>query len=272
MRVFAKRHAKITLWYILFWLAALYFLISIRYLGHSSEVSNPVDPKSPIDVALFFRMGFFGAIFIGLSFGFLEILFEKRIFRTMSYGKLILSKSIIYVFIFFIVMAFLSIRNHQLSFGSFDFQAWNDTFFNANLLIPISYLAVASFLLNFTKEISLKFGPGNLWKMLTGKFHRPQEEKRILMFLDLRSSTTIAEKLGHIKYSELIQDCFNDLAIVREQEAEIYQYVGDEAVLTWEVENGLRNNNCINAFYAFKDTLNRRSDYYQKKIWIVAFF
>ncbi len=272
MRVFGKRHAKITLWYILFWLAALYFLISIRYLGHSSEVSNPVDAHSPIDVALFFRMGFFGAIFIGLSFGFLEIMFEKRIFRTMSYGKLILSKSIIYVFIFSIVMAFLSIRNHQLSFGSFDFQAWNDTFFNANLLIPISYLAVASILLNFTKEISLKFGPGNLWKMLTGKFHRPQEEKRILMFLDLRSSTTIAEKLGHIKYSELIQDCFNDLAIVREQEAEIYQYVGDEAVLTWEVTNGLRNNNCINAFYAFKDTLNRRSDYYQKKYGLLPFF
>ena len=130
----------------------------------------------------------------------------------------------------------------------------------------MSYMAVASLLLNFVKQVSLKFGEGNLWKMLIGKFHRPQEEERILMFLDLRSSTTIAEKLGHIKYSELIQDCFNDLAIVRDQEAEIYQYVGDEAVLSWSVNDGLKNNNCINAYYNFKDTLRKDLDIIKKNM------
>ena len=53
------------------------------------------------------------------------------------------------------------------------------------------------------------------------------EEKRIFMFLDLRSSTFIAEKLGHKLYSEFIQDCFLDLEVVRRHKAEIYQYVGD---------------------------------------------
>jgi len=272
MKAFGKRHIKITLWFILFWLAAIYFLIILRYLGHTSVVSNPMDEHIPFVAGLFFRMGLFGAILFGLSFGFLEILFEKRVFRTMSYGRLILTKSIIFVLIFTIVMAFLSIRNQQLSLGHFDFQAWKATFFAPNLLVPISYLAAASLLLNFMKEVSLKFGEGNLWKMLIGKFHRPQEDERILMFLDLRSSTTIAEKLGHIKYSELIQDCFNDLAIVRAQEAEIYQYVGDEAVLSWSVANGLKRNNCIDAFYAFKDALIQRSDYYQKKYGLLPFF
>ena len=182
MKVFGKRHSKITLWYILFWLAAIYFLIFIRYLGHSSEVANPIGENTPLDIALFFRMGIVGAILIGLSFGFLEILFEKRMFRTMSYGRLILTKSVIYIFIFIVVMAFLSIRNQQLSIGRFDYNLWQESFFSGRLIIPISYLAVASFILNFTKEISLKFGQGNLWKMLIGKFHRPQEEERILMF------------------------------------------------------------------------------------------
>lgn len=272
MKVFEKRHIKITLWFILFWWAAIYFLILIRYLGHSSGISNPIDANTPMDIGLFFRMGLLGAVLIGLSFGFLEILFEKRRFRVMSYGKLILTKSAIYVFIFMAVLSFLNIRNQQLSFGNFDFVMWKDSFFTLSLLIPISYLAVASILLNFMKEISLKFGQGNLWKMLIGKFYRPQEEVRILMFLDLRSSTTIAEKLGHLKYSELIQDCFNDLAIVRDQEAEIYQYVGDEAVLSWNVLKGLRNNNCIRAFYAFRDTLIGRSDHYEKKYGLVPFF
>ncbi len=272
MRVFDKRHSKITLWFILFWMAAISFLVFIRYLGHSSEISNPIDPDTPLEIALFFRMAILGGILIGISFGFLEILFEKRRFQALNYGQLILTKSMIYVFIFVVVMAILNIRNQQLSLGYFDFLIWKDSFFSPRLLIPISYLAVASILLNFMKEVSLKFGQGNLWKMLIGKFHRPQEEVRILMFLDLRASTTIAEKLGHLKYSQLIQDCFNDLAVVRKQEAEIYQYVGDEAVLSWSAVNGLRNNNCINAYYAFSDTLNRRSDYYLKKYGLVPFF
>ena len=83
------------------------------------------------------------------------------------------------------------------------------------------------------------------------------------MFLDLRSSTTIAEKLGHEKYSRLMQDCFNDLGVVIENDAEIYQYVGDEAVLTWSMEGGLKDQNCIRAFFTFKERLERKSEYYQ---------
>ena len=272
MKLFGKRHIKITLWFVLFWWIAMCFLIFIRFLGHSSAVSNPVDPNTPINIIYFLRMGSIGSVMIGVAFGFLEILFEKRVFRTISYGRLILAKSTVYIFIFTIIMGLLSIRNYQLNFGYFDFQGWKGTFLNLNLLVPIGYLAAASILLNFIKEVSLKFGQGNLWKMLIGKFHRPKEEERILMFLDMRSSTTIAEKLGHIKYSQLIQDCFNDLAIVRKQDAKIYQYVGDEAVLSWDVAGGLRNNNCINAFYAFKDTLGKRSDYYKRKYGLTPVF
>ncbi len=272
MKVFGKRHVKITLWYVLFWLAAVYFLIVIRYLGHSSVVSNPIDALIPIDVFLFFKMGLFGAIIIGVCFGFLEILFDNRVFRNMSYGKLILTKSIIYVFIFVLIMAFLSIRNQQLIIGQFDFQKWKDAFFQPNILVPVSYLAVASLLLNFIKEVSLKFGQGNLWKMLIGTFHRPKEEDRIMMFLDLQSSTTIAEKLGHIRYSELIQDCFMDLSVVINQEAKIYQYVGDEAVLSWSLKQGLRDGNCIKAFYAFKDVLGQRAQHYMDNYGLVPIF
>ena len=174
--------------------------------------------------------------------------------------------------IFVASMALLSIRNQQINLGYFDFQRWKSVFFQANLLIPISYMAVASILLNFIRVVSLKFGPGNLWHMLTGKFYRPQQEERILMFLDLKSSTTIAEKLGHIKYSELIQDCFSDLAVVQQHQAEIYQYVGDESILAWDTLKGLRNNNCIKAYYAFRDILRDRSDYYMSKYGLVPFF
>jgi len=85
------------------------------------------------------------------------------------------------------------------------------------------------------------------------------------MFLDLKSSTRIAEKLGHIEYSKLIQNCFKDLHVVERFNAEVYQYVGDEAVLTWPKENGLVNSNCLRAFFKFKEKLADKSDYYMKK-------
>ena len=78
--------------------------------------------------------------------------------------------------------------------------------------------------------------------MMTGKFYKPREENRIFMFVDLKGSTTIAEKIGHKKYSLLLQDCFRDFSIVAKYNAQIYQYVGDEVVVSWKAENKNYNN------------------------------
>ena len=52
------------------------------------------------------------------------------------------------------------------------------------------------------------------------------------MFLDMRSSTTIAEKLGHERFYALLNELFHEISQpVLQTKAEIYQYVGDEVVL-----------------------------------------
>ena len=109
--------------------------------------------------------------------------------------------------------------------------------------------------------------------MLLGTYKKPKEEKRVFMFLDLKSSTTIAETLGHFKYSQLIQDSFYDLNdIVPTYSAEIYQYVGDEAVLSWPYHKGLANNNCVALFFAFQTILKSRNSYYMNKYGLVPEF
>lgn len=82
------------------------------------------------------------------------------------------------------------------------------------------------------------------------------------MFLDLRGSTTIAEDLGHLRYSMLIQDCFDDLGVVAEHAADVYQYVGDGVILTWDFREGLRDGNCLAAFFRFRERLTARRAYY----------
>ncbi len=124
------------------------------------------------------------------------------------------------------------------------------------------YIVIVDIFLFGLRQVSLHFGSNNLYKLLFGQFYNPREEERILMFLDLQSSTHHAERLGHITYSKMIQDCFNDLGVVIENEAEIYQYVGDEVILTWKLKDGLRNQNCLNAYYNFKGQIDKREQYY----------
>jgi len=66
------------------------------------------------------------------------------------------------------------------------------------------------------------------------------------MFLDLRYSTAIAERLGNLKFSALVRDFFSDLTYpVIESKGQVSHYIGDEAVLTWKMANGLQRANCL---------------------------
>jgi len=136
------------------------------------------------------------------------------------------------------------------------------------IVLMLISVAFARFIL----EIDRKLGKGNLWLYLIGRFYKPREEDRIFMFLDLKSSTTIAEKIGHYKFSQLIQDCFSDLSVVERFDAQVYQYVGDEVVLTWPAAKGLKNKRFLKAFFAFQSKLRSKNKYYKKKYGIVPEF
>jgi len=125
----------------------------------------------------------------------------------------------------------------------------------------------------FYAEVSESVGQGVLNNFFIGKYHTPTEEERIYMFLDMKSSTTIAEKLGHVKYFGMLREYYADLSepIVR-YSGEIYQYVGDEVVVTWKLKNGLRDNNCIECFYAMKQSLISNVAKYSEAFGVVPSF
>ena len=66
----------------------------------------------------------------------------------------------------------------------------------------------------------------SLTYFLIGKYHKPIQEDRIFMFLDMKSSTTIAEKIGHVKYFEMLREYYSDLSNpIVQYHGEVYQYV-----------------------------------------------
>lgn len=160
--------------------------------------------------------------------------------------------------------------------GSFDplmLDFMNTGVLSKTSLVILIYTGVISILFGLFRQINGMFGPGMMKNLLTGKYHKPQEEARIFMFLDLKSSTTYAERLGHKLYSELIQDCFSDLTeAIKQQKAQVYQYVGDEAVLTWPLKEGLEDGHCLKAYFTFEQSIQDRASYYFNKYDLVPVF
>ena len=111
-----------------------------------------------------------------------------------------------------------------------------------------------------------KYGPGNFRSLLLGKYFHPREEERIFMFLDIRSSTTIAEKLGDQQYFRFIHDFIHDATEpILYAKGEIYQYVGDEIVVSWQMKNGLKQANCISCYFAVKEAIQTKKEWYLKE-------
>ncbi len=86
------------------------------------------------------------------------------------------------------------------------------------------------------------------------------------MFLDLRGSTSIAEKLGEESYFLLIQELFREVTpAILENRGQIYQYVGDEIVISWPVKVGLNQGRCINCFLVIEQMLREKAAYFEEK-------
>jgi adenylate cyclase len=136
-----------------------------------------------------------------------------------------------------------------------------------------TYFLFFILLTNFFIQINKKFGPGVLFDLLTGKYHHPRKENLILLFIDLKGSTTIAEKLGHEKYSEFIKECVHELTpILIKNHAKVYQYVGDEIVLHWKMNEGLEELKCINTFFQFDRRLRELENGFITKYGVAPTF
>ncbi|MEL6660461.1 MAG: adenylate/guanylate cyclase domain-containing protein [Bacteroidota bacterium] len=111
--------------------------------------------------------------------------------------------------------------------------------------------------------VNEKYGPGMFGKLLLGQYYRPKREERIFMFLDMKSSTTIAETIGEEAYFNLLKDCFADMTgPILDNAGEIYQYVGDEIIVCWPLEKGMDQGRCVRTFFGIKQRLYKRAPYY----------
>jgi adenylate cyclase len=141
------------------------------------------------------------------------------------------------------------------------------------MLYGLAFGLTLSFVFNLYTMFDTLLGKNFLLKLLVGTYHRPFEEERIFMFLDMKSSTSIAEKLGHTKFLSLLNDFFYDLTEpVLLTRGEIYKYVGDEAIISWKMKTGVKDNRCLECFFLLKEKIELNSQKYLNKYGLVPGF
>lgn len=257
---------------ILFWFITFLLFFIIRFSG----LKTNLEIKDPTYVFTFFDKVYYAliiGIIIGTVFSIVEFLFEKYLSKKLTIVMQILLKTVLYLVTLILLFSFIRWFFQYVQGG--DIQANEKGWWKYNISLRVSALVfvIASFNFSFLKIAIEKFGKKNFINILIGRYNKPREENRIFMFLDLKDSTSIAEKLGHLTYSHFIQECFYDLNIlIKNFGAEIYQYVGDEAVLTWTWEKGLKNNNCILLFEAFLKQLESKRAYYESTFGVFPTF
>ncbi len=256
---------------IIVWIIAFGILEFFRNVG--IESSGNFERIKPFNLMDEFLQTIVLGVLTGIFYSLLELLFDRPFFNRMSFGKLILFKNILFllaaVLIFLLAVIFYVVKLN----GSFQIAQIQKGMQESTFWVVIVFFMLVSIFISFILQVSQKFGPGMLWNFFIGKYHQPLVEERIFLFIDMRSSTTIAEQLGHIKFSRLIQDCFFDLTdVVTKNKVDVYQYVGDEAVLSWKKTVGLTDNRCLHAYYDFMDILNSKKDYYESTYGLQPFF
>lgn len=121
-------------------------------------------------------------------------------------------------------------------------------------------------------EINDKYSPGVFLDILRGKYLTPKIEDRIVMFIDLKDSTPIAEKLGHQQYFLFIRKFIHHVSVALiEYDGIIYQYVGDEIVVSW-MDNEKNIRRCLAAVIESRKNIQKHSEYFRRAFNIIPEF
>jgi adenylate cyclase len=142
-----------------------------------------------------------------------------------------------------------------------------------HLLYALPFFVALAVTVQFILQMNRMIGANILRYFVAGVYHRPKVEPRIFLFLDLEGSTQLAERLGSTAYFELLRRIVDDLTEpILDAEGEIYQYAGDEVVVTWPLEVGARSANCVRCFFDIRDAITREAARYQHDFGVVPRF
>ncbi|WP_345948926.1 adenylate/guanylate cyclase domain-containing protein [Mucilaginibacter sp. PAMB04274] len=225
----------------------------------------------PVKKSWLFTVSLIVATPLGIVLGVMHTLVYPSFDRFKSLGFNILTRSFIFsmlaVTVFLLLLAVGTISNSSL------IQSLQALFSKASVLNVFLYMLLVENFLGVVLLLRRGLGDRYFFNSLVNTYRNPKEEQRIFMFLDMEDSTPIGESLGYLKFSRYVQDCFYDLSdIVIQHGGEIYQFVGDEAVITWKISSNFLYQQCIDLYFAYMVLLIERESYYKLNYQTIPMF
>lgn len=260
----------------LYWIIVIRIVIVQNLFGFYNFPADIYTPKAIVIL----RHSLIGATFAGLLMGLVTGLIELYVFPKRTHHNKFIVIFALKMCSYLISLLFISISVmivYQLYTTDVNISNIIDaTFKMLSSRGFMSFLYTGFFMsvvINMTLYFHNYIGYGNFLPMITGKYYIPKEEDRIFLFIDLKSSSFMAEKLGHKNYSKLLQKCFRELDyLIPHYNGTVYQFVGDEAVITWKTKNEINYTHAVLLFLKFQEVLENKTYEYFSKYEVMPLF
>lgn len=258
-----RRKFRISLWIISFGIGAGLFFVAL---------SDGIKDWYPL----------LNGALIGLIIAILASIFELNIYeksiRKNRFIVVLLVRSLFYliviiaVFILEIGIARMIKEDLDLA-GLLQNADFRNYFVGGEFSASVIYTLSLVLIINFTRQVSRKLGHGVMESFITGRYYHPVKLRKIFMFLNIPDSEAIVARIGRMQFHRFINDIAYDITLpILSNHGIIYQYVEDEMVITWELNEGISHARAICCFFDIKDKIHQHRDRYSKKYDAIPLF
>ena len=244
-----KKHVlRNSLWVMLYWV-----IIGTFAFGYESILVQ--GDKSTRELLFSFLIYTIPPVLFGAPFLILEQLFFLRWINKLDFYKALTTRAVLYLA--GIIISYSLIEY----FGS---KVLPEVLFKEPFMLKFLFVwGLGSILALMFHNLSSRHDPKIFRSWLQGAYHKPRQEERVFLFCDINKSTPAAERLGSRRYFDLLNHFYSLITpIIQKHEGEIYQYVGDEVVISWPLHKALESNNALELFFRMKEELEKHKEFF----------
>ena len=112
-----------------------------------------------------------------------------------------------------------------------------------------------------------------LFQLITGTYHRPVQERKVFLFLDINGSTALGERLGALSMPSLVRKFLFDVSQpITNHGGEIYLYKGDGLIAVWSWAAAIKGDAVLKTVDAMFNAIERQRSAYERLFGVVPNF
>jgi adenylate cyclase len=260
-----KHELNLIAWIAISWTIIDLLILMFRFLTNTYHPKYETTPAGSVKAILLRELNVF---IFSLLVGYFLVSVLKNFLRNASpwlnlFVKTFLLIAMAIVMNFFIYFTY-SLLIQQTSVSQSFHKFIVHTFEKEWMLEKLPEWVLLFILTQLAMEVNETYSKGVFLNIILGRYRQPLEEKRIIMFIDLKNSTPIAEKLGHKEYFKFIRDVIYCMSAgIAEHDGRVYQYVGDEIVAWWP-SSRKNARKCVNSIIGARKILNMNTEVFKR--------